>query len=152
MPVLIHNREYVTVSERVQEIHKNLDKVDIVTEIVRFDESGVLVKAIVSTPKGRFFGHSYTSFNSGGLIEKSSPIEVAETSAIGRALGFAGYGIVDGMATADEVKKSEDGLSKPTSPELYQCVKCKKAITEKVFKYSTEMLGESLCMDCQKNN
>jgi hypothetical protein len=37
-----------------------------------------------------------------------SPYEVAETSAIGRALGFAGYGIVDGIATADEMVKADN--------------------------------------------
>ena len=36
-------------------------------------------------------------------IEKASPYEVAETSAVGRALGFAGYGIVGGIASADEM-------------------------------------------------
>ncbi len=33
-------------------------------------------------------------------------LEVAETSAIGRALGFAGYGIVEGVASADELIKN----------------------------------------------
>ena len=31
---------------------------------------------------------------------------MAETSAVGRALGFAGYGIVEGIASADEVVKA----------------------------------------------
>ena len=30
---------------------------------------------------------------------------MAETSAVGRALGFAGYGIDEGIASADEMKK-----------------------------------------------
>jgi len=30
---------------------------------------------------------------------------VAETSAIGRALGFANIGLLDGIASADEVRK-----------------------------------------------
>ncbi len=44
-------------------------------------------------------------------IEKASPYEVAETSAIGRALGFAGFGIADGIASADEMVKAPYGGS-----------------------------------------
>ena len=32
-------------------------------------------------------------------------LEVAETSAVGRALGFAGIGIDTGIASADEIRK-----------------------------------------------
>jgi hypothetical protein len=34
-------------------------------------------------------------------------LEVAETSAIGRALGFANIGLLDGIASADEMRKSK---------------------------------------------
>ena len=36
-----------------------------------------------------------------------TPVECAETSALGRALGFAGLGAVDGIASADEVQRAE---------------------------------------------
>ena len=32
-------------------------------------------------------------------------LEIAETSAIGRALGFADIGLIDGIASADEMRK-----------------------------------------------
>ena len=32
-------------------------------------------------------------------------LEVAETSAVGRALGFANIGLIDGIASADEMRK-----------------------------------------------
>ena len=32
-------------------------------------------------------------------------LEIAETSAIGRALGFANIGLIDGIASADEMRK-----------------------------------------------
>ena len=36
---------------------------------------------------------------------KDVAVEVAETSAIGRALGFANIGLIDGIASADEMRK-----------------------------------------------
>ncbi len=59
--------------------------------------------------------------NPAKTIEKQSPYEVAETSAVGRALGFAGYGVINGIATADEIAKTPSqgslvGSSGPASP------------------------------------
>jgi hypothetical protein len=102
MPINIHGKEYVTVAERVAEAHKDQEKIDILTEVL-FQEP-VVVKAIVTTSKGVFSGIS--AANPSKAIEKMSPYEVAETSAVGRALGFAGYGLVDSIATADEMVKA----------------------------------------------
>jgi hypothetical protein len=59
--------------------------------------------AKVTTPAGTFTGHARSS-KAERSIEGQSPLEVAETSAVGRALGFAGFGIAEGIASADEVK------------------------------------------------
>ena len=101
MPIQIHNKTYVTVAERVQEAGK--DFVALNTEVLFQDP--VVVKATVITNKGTFTGIS--AANPDKTIEKQSPYEVAETSAVGRALGFAGYGVVEGIATADEIVKAE---------------------------------------------
>src|SRR5215213_3249986 len=79
----------------------------------------IVVKAKVITEKGSFTGIS--AANEAKLIEKQSPYEVAETSAVGRALGFAGYGVVNGIATADEIAKTPvqgtlGGSSGPATP------------------------------------
>lgn len=37
---------------------------------------------------------------------KVAPVEIAETSAVGRALGFAGFGIDAGVASADEIQSA----------------------------------------------
>lgn len=111
MSILIHNKEYITVAERVQEAHKDEAFESLDTEVLYQDP--VVVKATVKISgkddKGNYWSKTFTGIsaaNPSKQIEKMSPYEVAETSAVGRALGFAGYGIVEGIASADEMVKS----------------------------------------------
>ena len=101
MSVNIHGKEYITVAERLLEAKDNIKSIS--TEVLY--QTPVVIKATVVTDKGSFTGIS--AANESKAIEKMSPYEVAETSAVGRALGFAGFGIVDGIATADEMVKAE---------------------------------------------
>ncbi len=100
MPVNIHGKQYVTVAERLTEARDVIKSIN--TEVIQ-NGGAVVIKATVVTDKGTFTGIS--SANSNKPIEKQSPYEVAETSAVGRALGFAGYGAVDSIASADEMAK-----------------------------------------------
>lgn len=105
MTITIHGKEYTPVADRIKEAHTDLkekEKLSITTEVL-FQEP-VVVKATVVTRKGTFTGIS--AANPTKLIEKQSPYEVAETSAVGRALGFAGYGVVDSIVSADEMVKA----------------------------------------------
>lgn len=114
MPVQIHGNEYVTVAERIQAIHadKSIEgkTLSIITEFLPSD-SMVICKATLKIGDNTFTGTS--AANPAKAIEKQSPYEVAETSAIGRAAGFAGYGLIDGIASADEMIKA--GAAEPKS-------------------------------------
>jgi hypothetical protein len=103
MSIQIHGKQYVTVDERVKAAHEACKKISISTEVLPIANK-IVVKATVSTEKGSFTGIS--AANEAKMIEKQSPYEVAETSAVGRALGFAGYGVINGIATADEIAKT----------------------------------------------
>ena len=103
MSVQIHGNTYVTVAERLTEARKDIKSIN--TEVIP-NGGAVIVKATVVTDKGTFTGIS--AANPSKAIEKASPYEVAETSAVGRALGFAGYGAVDSIASADEMKKATE--------------------------------------------
>jgi len=99
----IKGKEYVPVVERVKEAH-NLDKeVSITSEVTSDTAENVAVKATVVFKGKTFTGHSSASKIEGMM--KNVALEVAETSAIGRALGFANIGLIDGIASADEMRK-----------------------------------------------
>lgn len=109
--ISIKGKEYVPVVERVKEAHKLHNDLQIGTEIVWSGGSDatqrVCVKATVTFKGLTFTGHSQAEFGKG--IMGDVALEVAETSAIGRALGFANIGLLDGIASADEMRK----VSKP---------------------------------------
>lgn len=105
MPVNIKGKEYITVAERVVEAHKSESLVSITTELVS-EKDVVLFKATVTLTDNRVFT-GYSAANPAKAIEKQSPYEVAETSAVGRALGFAGFGSVESISSADEIVKSQ---------------------------------------------
>jgi len=104
--IQIKGKEYVPVVERVKEAH-NLDKeLSITTDIVypsNEDGTRVCVKATVIFKGKEFTGHSQAQYGKGMMGEVA--LEIAETSAIGRALGFANIGLIDGIASADEMRK-----------------------------------------------
>jgi len=124
MPIKIHGKEYITVAERVKAIHEAEDNIGITTEVLRNDP--VVVKAIVTCKKGVFSGIS--AANPAKAIEKTNPYEVAETSAVGRALGFANYGLIESIASADEMVKADVEAPKTTyatnQDEVPKCPRC----------------------------
>jgi hypothetical protein len=102
----IKGKEYVPVVERVKEFHKLFPQGDIQTElpIIENTDGRVVVKATVNLGDGRkFTGFSQAEWGKGMM--GGVALEVAETSAIGRALGFANIGLLDGIASADEMRK-----------------------------------------------
>lgn len=141
MPVtLLHNKkqpdgsyvkvatEYVTVVERLQMLRddESAGSFSIETGIAARDGGSVTVWAKVMTQKGTFMGLACSRFDALG-IEGQAPTEVAETSAIGRALGFAGYGAVESIASAEEVivaqaRESKPAASPPPGVTALQCV------------------------------
>lgn len=104
----IKGKEYVPVVERVKEFHKLYPLGEISTEIIPCNDKIVVVKATVrcsstGTVGTTFTGHSQAEWGKGMM--GGVALEVAETSAVGRALGFANIGLLDGIASADEMRK-----------------------------------------------
>lgn len=116
----IHGKQYMPVSERVRMAHDSGRVKNITTELL--SHNPVVIKATVELVGEGVIEQTFTGIsaaNTGKAIEKASPYEVAETSAIGRALGFAGFGISEGIASADEmVKAQKGGIIKPKEGKL----------------------------------
>jgi hypothetical protein len=74
------------------------------------DISGRLIcrSIVISEIRGTGSGLAEVHFNSNNVAEKTSPLECAETSAIGRALTFLGYGCETGIASYEEVLHAID--------------------------------------------
>jgi hypothetical protein len=109
--ILIHGKEYHTVAKRVGDFRDtyNLNTGwGVKTEILEHTQEHATVRAIVSDPAGRIIatGHAteHKALMDGWM--QGSMLEVAETSAVGRALAFAGYAGTE-IASADEMQRKQ---------------------------------------------
>lgn len=121
--VLIHNRIYDTVALRVQRFREKHADLSLETEVICRDIEVVAMKAIIRDPSGRILatGHA-EEYRSSSTINKTSALENAETSAIGRALAALGLGGTE-FASADEVSRAVSGAKPPAPAASGQGVK-----------------------------
>lgn len=101
--VNIHGKEYKTVAKRVQEFRASYPTWSIMTDVVKIDDEQVLIKAQIINPESKIIatGHGH-ELRASSQINRTSYVENAETSAIGRALACLGLGGTE-FASADEV-------------------------------------------------
>lgn len=132
--IKIQGKEYITVASRVIYFNEIYPQGAIHTELLTNPESDfVLFKATVypdieKTPQRAFIGHSQATWDD-GYINKTSAIENAETSSIGRALAAMGIGVIESIASADEINKAETykprTFTNQTTGEVTEtCQKC----------------------------
>lgn len=132
--IKLKGKDYIQVQERVlffNETYKN----GRITTIPTFNGDTVYFKATavpdVDKPERKFTGHSFGKLN----VEKA--LEKLETVAVGRALAFMGIGIVEGIASADEMDKFHDSVGEQVATN--------KPADEKV---DLAMKGNLLCATC----
>lgn len=106
-------KQYRTVQERLVDAHGESGAPtgvqSIVTNAQAIGGSALLVCATVTFQDGRIFtGLSEVPQGARSGAESTNPWEVAETSAVGRALAMAGYyGSDDGLAGAEEMREAQ---------------------------------------------
>lgn len=107
MPIEIHGKKYITVAERVTAFHEQYPQGMIETDI-KLNGETVLAKSTIypdANNKNLFYtGWAEEDRKTG--INKTSAVCNAETSAVGRALGFLGLGSLESIASADEVQNA----------------------------------------------
>lgn len=100
----IKGKAYAQVNDRVKAFRQLCPMGTIETEIISLENGVVTMKATVRDDEGHVLGTGLAQEKeSSSFINKTSFIENCETSAVGRALGFAGIGVDGSMASAEEV-------------------------------------------------
>jgi len=153
--VNIKGKEYVTVAERVKAFHKLYPNGSIVSELLSEPNSNRVVFKSIATPDCSKLERYFTGFASesigGGFINKTSAMENAETSSVGRALGFLNIGIVDSIASVDEITKATNNSKNPdlNRPTHEQRRAVSQLMSELGIVYSPDNAEEwtAFCMD-----
>ena len=114
--VPIKGKDYVQVTERIKAFRMVCPAGTIETEMILFEAGRVMFKATVRDQDDRVLATGYAEEKEGStMINKTSFVENCETSAVGRALGFAGIGIDASMASAEEVATAIANQNKPVT-------------------------------------
>lgn len=113
----IKGKEYVLVKDRISHFNEICPNGAIQTErISDWDKEIIKATVIPDCDKPARFFTGYSQAKRGdGYINQTSALENAETSAVGRALAFMGIGIIDSIASADEVNKAQNQNKSQTS-------------------------------------
>jgi len=123
MTVKIQGKEYMEVAERLSIFREKHPSGQIITEIVSLESGIVTMKASVIID-GVIIATGHAQEKEGStFINKTSFIENCETSAVGRALGIFGIGLLDSVATANEVMNARANQKLDSKAALFPEVK-----------------------------
>ena len=116
----IQGKEYAEVNQRIKAFRMCFPEGGIHTEMISHENGVCIFRACV----GHWVDSSFrilgvgTAYEKEGssFINKTSYIENCETSAVGRALGMAGFGIDTSVASAEEVQNAMLNQDKRIGP------------------------------------
>jgi hypothetical protein len=108
--VPISGKDYVPVAERLRLLHEAKKDLEIV-ESQPIQAGDRWIWRVVCLIDGkRYCGSAEVHLNAKpGSADATDPFAVAETSAVGRCLGFAGWGSVESICSADELLRTQPG-------------------------------------------
>lgn len=112
--IKIKGKNYVLVSDRVIYFNEEYPNGSIETSYELIENMFIAKTTVtpdVKEPSRRFTGHSQAIIGD-GMVNKTAALENAETSATGRALAMMGIGVIESIASVDEINKAvgSDGL------------------------------------------
>lgn len=131
----IQGKDYAEVNQRIKAFRMVYPDGFICTEM-KSNENGVCIfTATVGyrEPDRDYILGTGTAYEKEGstFINKTSYIENCETSAVGRALGMAGFGIDASVASAEEVQNAIANQNKPEEPKKPEAPKPERKASAK---------------------
>lgn len=107
----IKGKKYVLVSDRVIYFNETYPSGCIDTQLVSEPTSEMIIVKARVWPEAAETGRSFTGYSQAiigdGMVNKTAALENAETSAVGRALAMMGIGVIESIASADEMNKAQ---------------------------------------------
>jgi hypothetical protein len=149
--ITIHGKIYETVALRVKRFWESHEGWSMLTEIVSRDEEVVVIKAFLMDENRnvRSTGHA-EEYRASSQINKTSALENAETSAIGRALAALGLGGTE-FASADEVANAihqqKTGVHKPVDGAFERVAKDRQKVVADTAIMVVDALNENRDFD-----
>lgn len=118
----VKGKQYAEVNQRVKAFRMVYPDGRIDTDIITITEDEVVICAKVYDGEGRMLGSGTAQeLRTASNINRTSYVENGETSAVGRALGFAGFGIDLSIASAEEVQhaiEQQEGMEKVSDKDV----------------------------------
>ena len=139
MPIKIHDKDYLTVAERLDSFRNDYPEHTIKTKIVKFDESEVVIKAsILDGERLLATGLAHES-KADGYINATSYVENCETSAVGRALALFRY-------AGTEIRSAEEMQQATSQQDVNRVIEVAHAIADHAFLVHTIKHGIEMDM------
>jgi len=132
----IKGKKYVLVSDRVTYFNEVYVNGMIQTSMKSEPESKQVVVMAKVTPDVKNPDRYFTGYSQAivgeGMVNKTAALENAETSAVGRALAFMGIGVIDSVASVDEINKAgNQDLSKIDPTDIMDQAMIKQGVCKK---------------------
>jgi len=104
----IKGKDYMLISERVHLAHETRESFEMVSSGPLQVGPMTVWQVVILVNGKRYIGTAEIKFDaSPKTADGTNPVACAETSAVGRALGMAGIGSVDSIASAEEVLRAQ---------------------------------------------
>ena len=108
--IKLGNKGYAQVNERIKAYRKVYPTGAIETSIEEIKEDYVRMRTVITDETNRVISTGTASETNKGnnKVNLTSMIENCETSSVGRALGFAGFGVDTAIASAEDIERNKN--------------------------------------------
>lgn len=122
--ISIKGKDYVLVKDRILALAESGKPYSIETGYKYLPERKMwIVKAKLTIGENVYNGLAQ-EIETGSGVNQTSALENAETSAVGRACAMAGIGVLDSIASVDEINKATNRAPAPQAPSGFKCIDC----------------------------